>query len=148
MKSQDDIDSDISSAIERDDAETLRDIIRSSSMAAHESLGGWLTIASYCGKLSALKVLLELNANVNWKNDDGETPFSYACAYNQFESARILHEHGANVNSVHASGCTPLDIAVCRASPEFREWLKRVGATRSTDHDEWPWPPPTITAED
>ncbi len=147
MKSQDDIDSDISSTIELDDAETLRDIIRANSMVAHEDLGGWLVIASYCGKLSALKLLLELDANVNWMNDDGETPFSYACAYNQFDSAKLLHEHGANINSVLAAGCTPLDIAVCHANPAFREWLKRIGATRNTAHDEWPWPPPSSNGE-
>jgi ankyrin repeat protein len=142
MTSQQDIDSDISAAIERDDADQLKRIIDDNSLEAHVDLGGWLALAAQLGKLDSLKRLLECGANVNWQNDDGETAFSYACALDQFASARILYAHGADINGVHATGCTPLDIAVCRARPEFRAWLKSIGGTRNQIHEEWPWPIP------
>jgi len=109
---------------------------------AHD-LGEWLTMASHLGNIDAMKTLLEFDADVHWKNDDGETAFSFACAYDQFDAARLLHQHGADINSVDSSGGTPLDWAVCHARPEFRAWLKDVGGTRNTDHEEWPWPPKT-----
>lgn len=144
MKSQDDTHSEAIAAIESDDAEVLRQvIIGSSPHVGSDELGGWLVIASYLGKPATLELLLRLDANANWQNEEGETPFSYACAYNQHESARILYEHGADINIVHPSGCTPLDIAVCQAEPAFREWLKKIGCVRNQTHDEWPWPPPT-----
>lgn len=141
MSSQDDTHSAAIAAIERDDAETLRMLIGSSPHVGNDELGGWLVIASFLGKPATLEMLLRLDADANWQNEEGETPFSYACAYNQYESARILYEHGADINIVHPSGCTPLDIAVCQAEPAFREWLKAIGAIRNQAYDEWPWPP-------
>ena len=81
MTFQEDIDSKISSAIERDDADALQRIIVGNALQAHPDLGGWLALASKLGKLESLKRLLACDANVNWSNADGETPFSYACAF-------------------------------------------------------------------
>ena len=142
MTFQEDIDSEISAAIERDDADALQGIIVGNALQGHPDLGGWLALASQLGKLESLKRLLACDANVNWSNADGETAFSYACAFDQFDAARIMHAHGAEINAVHATaGCTPLDVAVCRARPEFRTWLKNIGGIRNQAHQPWPWPP-------
>lgn len=142
MRSDRDIQSAISAAIERDDALSLRKVIDANSLAGQSVLEGWLSVASRLGHLGTMRVLLECGVNVNWSNDDGETAFSYACAYNQFEAARILYTHGAEINSVDSSGGTPLDCAVCHGEPNFRSWLRSVGGVRKFDWDEWPWPPP------
>ena len=142
MPSDRDIQSEISVAIERDDAISLRKTIDVNSLAGQSVLDGWLSVASQLGHLASIRVLLERDVNVNWANHDGETAFSYACARNQFAAARILHSHGAEINSVDSSGGTPLDWAVCHGKPEFRSWLRSVGGVRNFEWDEWPWPPP------
>ena len=140
MTLPDDVTSTLSEAVESDDADAVRHAVVTFKLHGPE-LGEWLTMASHLGNLPTMETLLEFNADVHWKNENGETAFSFACAYDQFDAARLLHKHGANINSVDSSGGTPLDWAVCHARPEFREWLKSVGGTRNSDHDEWPWPP-------
>ncbi|TWT79552.1 Ankyrin repeats (3 copies) [Planctomycetes bacterium CA13] len=142
MTLPDDLISTLSEAVEADDADAIRHTILTSKLNGHD-LGEWLTMASHLGNMDAMKALLEHDADVHWKNQDGETAFSFACAYNQFDAARLLHEHGADINSVDSSGGTPLDWAVCHARPEFRAWLMDIGGTRNSDHEEWPWPPKT-----
>ncbi|WP_442511691.1 ankyrin repeat domain-containing protein [Novipirellula sp. SH528] len=134
--------STLSEAVESDDADAIRHAIVTFNLNGYD-LGEWLAMASYLGSLDAMKALLEYDADVHWKNDDGETAFSFACAYDQFDAARLLHQRGADINSVDSSGGTPLDWAVCHARPEFRAWLKDIGGTRNSDHEEWPWPPKT-----
>ena len=141
MKTEDNIECKISTAIEHDDAITLRQTIDANSLAGQSLLDGWLSVASELGHLSTMCVLLDHGVNVNWTNCDGETAFSYTCARNQFAAAKLLHLHGANINSVDSSGGTPLDWAVCHGHPDFRAWLRSIGYIRNFDWDEWPWPP-------
>jgi ankyrin repeat protein len=89
---------------------------------------------------------LDAGEDVNARNDDGETAFSYACANNALDVAKLLHACGANVNAVDRGGGSPLDWAVCWSSPEFRAWLVRVGAVRrDVSYPEHPWHPPAGT---
>lgn len=140
MTLSDDIGSTLSAAVESDDGNLICTAAMTYGLTGCD-LGEWLTLASSLGCLNAMNALLKFNADVLWQNENGETAFSFACAYDQLEAARLLHRHGAYINSVDASGGTPLDWAVCHARPEFREWLKSIGGTRNTDHEEWPWPP-------
>jgi len=140
-----DVQSELSDAIESDDPVAIRSAIEAYALRGHAELGACLTTAALLGSLNAMRVFLEFDASVLWKTHAGETAFSYACAHDQFDAARLLHKHGADINSVDSSGGTPLDWAVCHARPAFREWLKQVGGTRNMDHDEWPWSPQTGT---
>jgi ankyrin repeat protein len=79
--------------------------------------------------------LLDARQNVNACNESSETAFSYACANNAFEVAKLLHARGANVNTIDAGNGSPLDWAVYLSSPEFCAWLKSIGGKR---HDVWP----------
>jgi len=123
----------LSESIELDDAVAVRNTIESLGLRGHKDLGACLTLASQVGSLNVMRVLVEFDASVLWKNHDDETAFSFACACDQFDAARLLHKHGADINSVDSSGGTPLDWAVCHARPAFREWLKQVGGTRNSD---------------
>ncbi|MEP3480259.1 MAG: ankyrin repeat domain-containing protein [Fuerstiella sp.] len=147
MKSKEDIECEISDAIVADDADALSATIASHSLSGTRILDGWLSLASQLGQLNTLGALLQSGAPVGWANSDGETAFSYACSRNQLGAAKLLFEHGANINSVDSSGGTPLDCAVCHADPEFRSWLKSIGAIRNFDYDEWPWPPAQTPGE-
>src|SRR5262245_24492756 len=74
--------------------------------------------------------LLDEGQDVNARNESGETAFSYACAHNAFEVAKLLHSRGANINTIDKGNGSPLDWAVCQSSPEFCAWLASVGGKR------------------
>ena len=93
------------------------------------------------GEIALATWTLERGVDVNAPNEEGETPFSFACAYDHLEMAQLLHQRGADINRVDEGGGTPLDWAVCHASAPFREWLISVGAKRNDDsYDPWPEP--------
>ena len=93
--------------------------------------------------LESVKLLVELGADVNYRNEHGETPFSFTCAWNRFDCAKYLYEQGVEINTVDERGGSPLDWAVCHASQEFRDWLLSIGARRHDDSYE-PWLPPEL----
>jgi ankyrin repeat protein len=128
-----------------DDAKYLSWLIRSgvepdARCCEHCDSNTSLMVASAMGLLDAVRVLLELGADVNAQNERGETALSYACAYDQFEVARSLVEYGADIQHIDHDGGTALDTAVCHASQSFRDWLVQLGAQRNLDHDPWPTP--------
>lgn len=92
--------------------------------------------------LETMGKMLDDGFDINSHSETGETAFSWCCAENNLVSAKFLHARGVDVNAKVAEDCLPLDVAVCWASPEFREWLRSVGGTRMHNWDEWPWPPP------
>lgn len=141
MKLPDDLETQISEAVITDNAGALEGVLLSLASPDSDELGSWLSLASAEGSLGCMGVLLKHGANVNFQSRDGESPFSYACANNQLESARLLHDAGADVNALLSSGLTPLDCAVCASSQEFRQWLGSVGGRRTGTYGEWPWPP-------
>lgn len=126
--------------ITKDDAKALRQYLGSKYDSTE--LGPYLIFAACEGKVNCLLIMIELGADVNYENDCGETPFSFACADNQLESAKILYQCGANINHVLPGNATPLDVACCWTPPKFRNWLRSVGGIRGKDFSEWPWPPP------
>ena len=129
----------MSDSIMADKAHIVNKIIVRNKLFDPEYLGDWLTLAASGGRLKSMRTLIERGANVNYANNDGETPFSYTCAYNQFAAAQILHQNGANINTTDKGGGTPHDWAVCWCSPNFRKWLKSIGGIRNTNHEEWDW---------
>jgi len=131
------------SYVAKDDAKALKQLIESKLKSIE--LGPYLIFAACEGKVHCLSMMIELGAEVNYQNESNETPFSFACADNQLESAKILYKYGANINTVLPGNATPLDVAVCWTPPEFRNWLRSVGGIRGKDFAEWPWPPPNST---
>ena len=85
--------------------------------------------------VKAVARLLDARQSVNARNENGETAFSYACANNAFEVAKLLHARGADINTVDKGNGSPLDWAVCWSSRKFCKWLESVGGKR---HDVWP----------
>jgi ankyrin repeat protein len=141
MNPNEDLESDLSDAIERDDADAILRLASKHSLDGSGAVDAWLSLASRLGNLVALESLLDLATDIDWANDEGETAFSYACAYDQPEAAMMLYSRGANINTVDSSGGKPLDWAICHCHPDFRRWLRSVGGERTSTHAEWPYPP-------
>jgi len=54
------------------------------------------------------KLLLQLNANPNTKNEDGRTPLHIASSYGYVDTARLLLQSNADPNTKDKDGDTPL----------------------------------------
>jgi len=109
--------------------------------ALPDHLGDYFHHAAAQGDIELATFFLDRGVDINSRNEEGETAFSYSCAYDQREMARFLVDRGADINTADAGGGSPLDWAVCHASQEFREWLTAIGGKRNDDSYE-PWPPP------
>ncbi len=100
-----------------------------------------MTTAASSNDLDTVRRLLDAGEGVNAANEHQETAFSYACANNVFEVAKLLHERGAEINTIDEGGGSPLDWAVCWSSYEFRAWLREIGGRRhDNSYPEVPWP--------
>ena len=86
-----------------------------------------------------LQKLLDRGWDVKATNERGETAFSYACANDSFDAAKMLYLHGADVNSIDIDNGSPLDWAWDWASPEFYKWLVSVGAKHNDCTSPVPW---------
>ena len=91
--------------------------------------------ASTEGKVDAMRLLLDHQANVNLRANNQSTPLIEAVTYAKLPAAQLLIERGANVNLGDSSDTTPLMIAA-ETSPyikdpaEFLKLLLDHGAKR------------------
>jgi len=98
----------------------------------------WKMINAVCDNdVKAVANLLDARQNVNAKNENGETAFSYVCSRNAFAVAKLLYSRGANINTIDKGNGSPLDWAASRSSKKCRAWLKGVGGKH---HDIGPPP--------
>ena len=74
--------------------------------------------ASYDGNAIAAQLLLERGANVNARNEEGDTPLHRAlvqlvdgCEAYFFDTIQVLLEHGADVDALDSNHSTPLHVA-------------------------------------
>ena len=74
--------------------------------------------ASYDGNVIAAQLLLERGANVNARNEEGDTPLHRAlvqlvdgCEAYFFDTIQVLLEHGADVDAFDSNHSTPLHVA-------------------------------------
>jgi hypothetical protein len=92
----------------------------------------YLQDAACSGDLKALRLAIDHGADLERRNDWGETALGYACSWNQLGAARMLVEAGADVNAVEDDPntgyrCTALD---CARDPEIIDFLRSHGAKR------------------
>jgi ankyrin repeat protein len=64
-----------------------------------------------CGLIKSGKLP---NENLNYTNDDGETPLLTCCRFNMINMVKLIAEKGADVNIQNDYGETPLYIASSR----------------------------------
>lgn len=83
----------------------------------------WLHFAAHHGRLEIVKLLLELEININeHEKYDGRTPLNSACSFGHLDVAKYLLDHGA-VMDVSASIRNPLFGAIVGRSPQIARLL-------------------------
>jgi ankyrin repeat protein len=91
-----------------------------------------LPAAAYSGILEVVRILIECDpANINAREEDGETPLHWASRSYNFKDGsvlRLLLEHGADVNAQSQTGRTPLHVASYRGALEVVRVLLEHGA--------------------
>ncbi|CAC5418335.1 unnamed protein product [Mytilus coruscus] len=70
-----------------------------------------LHIACFMGRTDVVCCLLDHNANINMKKEDGTTPLFYACEVGHEDIVRLLLDKGAVTEVCRLDGKSPLDIA-------------------------------------
>ena len=82
------------------------------------------------GWTDAAKLLIERNANVNCRGDQGGSPLHEAAGNGQIELAKLLLDHGATLNAKDDHGKTPLTIALEYKQTEMAKFLRDRKATQ------------------
>ena len=84
--------------------------------------------AAAFGRTRIVELLLDKGADVNVRNEGGETPLHYAARHGHTKVVEILLEHGANV-SEKGTGCgTPLQWAAGNGQIKTAQLLLAAGA--------------------
>jgi serine/threonine-protein phosphatase 6 regulatory ankyrin repeat subunit A/serine/threonine-protein phosphatase 6 regulatory ankyrin repeat subunit B len=96
---------------------------------------GW---ASSNGETEAVKVLLELGANVNTPDpSDQKSAVHMATRNDHVDIVQLLIQHGANIEHRNIWGSTPLLVAAKNSSLKSMTMLLKAGAKFCKDNDGW-----------
>jgi len=100
-------------AIRSGDVASLKQALTKSNLESRDRRGATLLMHSAAfGNLATLKLLLDMGADVNARNDFNATALLWAAR--DPEKARVLIAHGADVNARSKQGRTPLMLAALR----------------------------------
>ncbi len=90
------------------------------------------------GKTDLVKKKIESGADVNVKNNYGNTPLIWASDTRQTEIVKLLLEYGADANAKNNNGNTPLHCASIYGYTEIVKLLLEYGAdANAKDNDVW-----------
>jgi ankyrin repeat protein len=100
-------------AIRSGDVASLKQALTKSNLESRDRRGATLLMHSAAfGNLATLKLLLDMGADANARNDFNATALLWAAR--DPEKARVLIAHGADVNARSKQGRTPLMLAALR----------------------------------
>ena len=68
-------------------------------------------MAIAAGSMLAAKLLISLGADVNARDEFGNTPLHEAAFHNRFLAAKMLLEAGAKIDPINDTSATPAEIA-------------------------------------
>jgi ankyrin repeat protein len=88
-----------------------------------------LMLASYNGNLETGRMLLEYGAEVDSRNDRGQTPLGGVAFKGYEEIVTLLLEYGAAIDADNGGGMTPLMFAAMFGRSKVVEKLKSRGAS-------------------
>ncbi|CAG2222772.1 unnamed protein product [Mytilus edulis] len=69
-------------------------------------------IACFMGRLNVVRCLIDHDANINMKKEDGTTPLFYSCEVGHEDIVRLLLDKGADTQICRLDGKSPLKIAI------------------------------------
>jgi ankyrin repeat protein len=88
--------------------------------------------------LKIMKILLEEKANINYGDQEGDTPLHYACGESDYNMIKLLIECRAKVNVPNKYGWTPLLAACAHGTMEnVHLLLKKRASINKTDNEGW-----------
>ena len=91
-----------------------------------------LFLAAGEGRLRAVRYLLDEDADVNARENDGNTALTEAVFFGHIPVIKDLLVRGADVNAISANG-TALDVAIGKNNPALVELLQHYGAKRASE---------------
>jgi len=96
---------------------------------ANGELSASLVQAAGKGLVEELTDIIANGANVNQRDDQGDTALRHACAKGNFECVRVLLAAGASVHLTNIDGTPPLTVAACWGRTECARLLLAAGAS-------------------
>ena len=66
-------------------------------------------VAAYYGQYQTVELLLQWGADMEVKDDKGNTPFHYAVIGQDYDCIQFFIDHGANIHSVNNDKKQPFD---------------------------------------
>jgi len=85
--------------------------------------------ASIEGQLDIVKLLIKAGADINAKNEYGDTPLIVASRYNQMDIVKLLIKAGADINIKNKGGNTALMIAFRYGYEDIVDLLLKIYGT-------------------
>jgi uncharacterized protein len=82
-----------------------------------------LMLASYNGNLETTQLLIQMGAEVDKKNDRGQTPLAGVCFKGYLEIVKVLVKAGANIYENNGMGMTPIMFASMFGNSEIVKYL-------------------------
>ena len=124
---------DLFNAIEEQNVEIVRKIItKNNSLLEAIVYDNYkhtpLLYASMKGYTKIVELLLELNANVEAKDEDNDTPLMMASLYGNIDVVKLLVQHKANINMTDTERDTALHLATMNSHVEVIKYLISIGA--------------------
>ena len=90
-----------------------------------------IMLASYNGNFETTVMLVDFGAEVDKKNDRGQTPLAGVCFKGYFDIVKILVEAGANINKNSGMGTTAITFASMFGHTKIVEYLNKQNKNRS-----------------
>lgn len=82
-----------------------------------------IMLSSYNKNIETTQMLVDMGANVDKKNDRGQTPLAGVCFKGYFEIVKILVKNGANIYENNGMGMTPIMFASMFGNSEIVKYL-------------------------